>query len=98
MACGDAPAEATQEILERYGGVPVASDVNAKDRGFICQAREDIARLLDDREGLLRGLQNWRSRGGREAGAITLRLSKASLVIALGGCGCLFRLVRPYST
>ena len=43
----------TQEVLDRYGGLPVASDVSEADREFICQVRDDIGRLLEDREYLL---------------------------------------------
>lgn len=44
----------TQEILDRYGGLPVSSDVGEADREFICHARGDIRRLLDERAALLR--------------------------------------------
>jgi hypothetical protein len=43
----------TQEVLDRYGGLPVASDMGEADGEFICQARHDIRRLLEDRESLL---------------------------------------------
>lgn len=43
----------TAEIIERYGGVPVASDVGPGDREFILNAKRDIRRLLDYREVLL---------------------------------------------
>ena len=39
----------TQEILDRYGGLAVAGDVGEADREFMCQARHDISRLLEDR-------------------------------------------------
>jgi hypothetical protein len=38
----------TQEVLDRYGGLPVASDVGEADMEMICQARNDIGRLLED--------------------------------------------------
>jgi hypothetical protein len=59
----------SQEILDRYGGLVVASDVGEADRELICQARDDIRRLLEDREYLLGRIaelegQRWpRSRG-----------------------------------
>ena len=46
-------AGVTQEVLDRYGGIPVASDVGEADRQFIIHAREDIKRLLEEREVLL---------------------------------------------
>jgi hypothetical protein len=37
----------TQEVIDRYGGLPVAGDVGEADREFICHAKGDIRRLLD---------------------------------------------------
>jgi hypothetical protein len=59
----------TPEVLDRYGGLPVAADVGEADREFICQVRDDVGRLLEDREYLLGRIaelegQRWpRSRG-----------------------------------
>ena len=44
----------TKEVIDRYGGLPVAGDVGEADREFICHARQDIMRLLDERDQLLR--------------------------------------------
>ena len=43
----------TQEVIDRCGGLPVASDVGDADREFICQAKDDIKRLLEDMEHVL---------------------------------------------
>jgi hypothetical protein len=59
----------TQEVIDKYGGLPVAGDVGEADRQFICQVRDDVGRLLEDREYLLGRIaelegQRWpRSRG-----------------------------------
>ena len=44
----------TQEVVDRYGGLPVAGDVGEVDREFILQAKGDIPRLIDERAALLR--------------------------------------------
>ena len=44
----------TQEVIDRYGGLVVAGDVGEVDREFICHAKGDIRRLLDERAALLR--------------------------------------------
>ena len=59
----------TQEVLDRYGGLPVAADVSQADREFICQAKEDIGRLLEHREHVLKRIaeleeQKWRGSRG----------------------------------
>lgn len=46
-------SEVPQEVIDRYGGLPVASDVGEADREFICRGRDDVGRLLEDRECLL---------------------------------------------
>jgi len=46
----------TAEVVQRYGGVPVASDVGRADLEFITNAKEDIRRLLLDRQALLERL------------------------------------------
>ena len=55
---GEVPEQGalTREIIERYGGVPVASDVGQADREFLTHVKEDLRRLLEDREGLLERL------------------------------------------
>jgi hypothetical protein len=63
----------TQEVIDRYGGVPVASDVGEADRELICQAKEDIGRLLEDREQLRKRIaeleeQKWRGSRGQIRG------------------------------
>ena len=59
----------SQEVLDRYGGLPVAGDVGEADREFICQVRDDVGRLLEDREQLLRRIaeleeQKWHGSRG----------------------------------
>jgi hypothetical protein len=59
----------TKEVLDRYGGLPVAADVGEADREFICRAKEDIGRLLEHREHVLKRVaeleeQKWRGRRG----------------------------------
>ena len=44
----------TQEVIDRYGGLPVAGDVGEADKEFILQAKGDIPRLIDERAALLR--------------------------------------------
>ena len=44
----------TQEVIDRYGGLPVAGDVGEVDRELICHAKGDIRRLFDERAALLR--------------------------------------------
>lgn len=42
-----------QNVWLRYAGLPIACDAGA-DRKFICQAKSDVRRLLDDRDCLLK--------------------------------------------
>jgi hypothetical protein len=48
VSTGPKPSNITQEILDRYGGVPVASDVSKGDEAFLIHARRDIVRLLGE--------------------------------------------------
>jgi hypothetical protein len=59
----------TKEVLDRYGGLPVAADVGEADREFICQAKEDIGRLLEHRKHVLKRIaeleeQKWHGSRG----------------------------------
>lgn len=43
----------TQEIVDQYGGVPVAEGMGRDDREFVIHAPRDVFRLLEDRRLLL---------------------------------------------
>lgn len=50
LTTGEAP---TYEVLERFGGVPVATDLGEADQEFLLHARGDIKSLVEELDRLI---------------------------------------------